>query len=227
MTWQRWTLHRVHASPHVYVIDDFLTDLELNHLFYGIIAKSMFVRSFVDRGDEQVSGVEEEQRTSSFISLPRQVNAKVAGIERKAAEMLGVAVDRVEPLQLVRYQKDQFFGTHHDLGLLLEDGSVDLPPKQAFVKRRLATFFCYLNDVDHGGCTHFPECGDLRVTPKRGRAVLFCNILRDGVPDPLTVHAGEPVKGKPVGRKKRRTENQGNGYDDPVKYGLNVWVCEK
>lgn len=208
VSWKRWTLCQVHDSPHIYVIDDFLSEIELQHLNDSIIAKSRFVRSFVDREDNLSSEVSQEQRTSTFVSLPKQGNSKIAAIERRAADMLGIAADQIEPLQLVRYRQDQFFGVHHDLGSLLDDGTVELPPKQAFCKRRLATFFCYLNDVETG-CTYFPECSDLRVTPTRGRAVLFCNILREGLPDPKTVHAGEPVRG--------------NGN---VKYGLNIWACE-
>jgi 2OG-Fe(II) oxygenase superfamily len=47
----------------------------------------------------------------------------------------------------------------------------------------------------------------LKVRPKPGRAVLWSNVLKDGNPDPRTIHAGLPVR--------RGT-----------KYGINVWICE-
>lgn len=83
---------------------------------------------------------------------------------------------------------------------------MELPPRSLFCKRRVITIFCYLNDVEEGGETCFPEAG-IKVKPKAGRAVVFSNIRANHEPDPRTVHAGEPpIKG--------------------VKYGLNIWICE-
>jgi prolyl 4-hydroxylase len=50
----------------------------------------------------------------------------------------------------------------------------------------------YLNDVELGGETAFPEIG-LTVTAKKGSAVYFeyCNSQEHT--DPLTLHAGLPV----------------------------------
>jgi 2OG-Fe(II) oxygenase superfamily len=66
--------------------------------------------------------------------------------------------------QLVRYKPGEFFGVHHDLGDLQEDGNVALPPRDTSFgsKRRLVTLFCYLNtlpqdssddDVENSGAT--------------------------------------------------------------------------
>lgn len=58
--------------------------------------------------------------------------------------------------------------------------------------RRVSTLVIYLNDVEGGGETMFPEVG-LSVTPKKGSAVYFeyCNSL--GQIDPLSLHCGVPV----------------------------------
>src|SRR5471032_419514 len=50
----------------------------------------------------------------------------------------------------------------------------------------------YLNDVEHGGETIFPEAG-LAVAPRRGSAVYFEYCNADGQLDPLSLHAGAPV----------------------------------
>ena len=209
-------LDQVYTSPNIYTIDGFLSETELLYL-ERVSEQFPFQQSFVDTPDQK-SIRDVEQRTSTFLSLTKLGNATVASIERKAADLLGVSLPSIEPLQLVRYQKGQFFGIHHDLGSLFVDGSVELPPRQPWARRRLATLFCYLNDIKSdadgdtggggGGCTFFPACGDLRIRPKRGMAVLFCNILETGMPDPKTIHAGEPVTG------------------DTVKLGLNIWCCE-
>jgi len=155
-----------------------MTEVELSHFENKIITKSEFSKSFIDDtatdNGSSKTRVDDTHRTSTFLSVQKQADAKIASLERKAADLLGLCTSRLEPLQLVRYRHDQqFFNVHHDLGLLLENGKVELPPKQSFYKRRIATIFCYLNDVKAGGCTHFPACGNLRVKPKRGRAVLF------------------------------------------------------
>jgi prolyl 4-hydroxylase len=199
-------LKLVHKSPNVFVMDDFLTLSELSYC-ETLFETNKFSKSFVDTNDNQ-SIYKEEQRTSSFSSVGKLQNAHVASIERRASHLLGLTVEQMEPLQLVRYRVGEFFGIHHDLGILFDDGSVELPPRNHWTKRRMVTIFVYLNDSD--GCTYFPLLGGkdgLRVTPKRGRAVLFCNILQNGMPDPKTVHAGEPPT---VG----------------MKYGLNIWACE-
>ena len=69
------------------------------------------------------------------------------------------------------------------MGTLLDDGSVE-----AVAPRRIATLFVYLNTLPDGeGCTAFPELG-LNVTPKRGMAVVWCNVQEDLEPDPKVVH---------------------------------------
>lgn len=206
-------LKQVHSSPNIYVIDDFLSASELRYCDSLIESQQKFRKSFVD--NEQHSTLD-EQRTSTFLSLQKLQNANVASMERRAAELLGLTVEQIEPLQLVRYRIGEFFGIHHDMGVLYDDGSVELPTRQAYSRRRLATLFVYLNNVPEqsGGCTSFPECNDLRVQPKRGRALLFSNILENGMPDPQTVHAGEVVSS--------------TGKDNKVvKYGMNIWACEE
>ena len=218
------TLNQVYASPNIYIMDGFLSEAELLYL-ERVSEQFPFQQSFVDTLDQK-SILDVEQRTSTFLSLSKLENATVASIERKAADLFGVSLPSIEPLQLVRYQKGQFFGIHHDLGSLFVDGSVELPPRQPWSRRRLATLFCYINDIKPesiadtnvgeksgggggGGCTFFPACEELRIPPKRGRAVLFCNILETGMPDPRAIHAGEPVT------------------CDTVKLGLNIWCCER
>lgn len=169
-----------------------------------------FQRSYVDKVDTEnsKSTFDNQHRTSTFLSFGKRQDSKCAAIEQRSADLLGCWTSQsVEPLQLVRYFPGQFFGIHHDMGDLDDDGAVALPPKTPYSKRRLVTLFCYLNTVQQGGSTYFPECGDLRVAPKPGRAVLFSNVMANGLPDPQTVHAGEPVK-------------------SGLKYGLNIWICE-
>ena len=57
---------------------------------------------------------------------------------------------------------------------------------------RLATIFTYLNDVDEGGCTYFPEI-DLNIKPKKGTAVIHFPADVNFREDERTLHQGMPA----------------------------------
>lgn len=132
------------------------------------------------------------------------------------------------------------------MGILYEDGSVELPKKATrTAPRRIITILVYLNDFpdECGGATQFPllECanvkscnddgeglssddvntsdGEMRrqkqnqvsclsIQPKKAMAVMWCNVTKDGVPDPRLVHCGQELVG------------------DAIKYAVNIWACE-
>ena len=105
-----------------------------------------------------------------------------------------------ENLQLLRYESGQFYNTHSDY----IPGQIDRPTGV-----RILTFYCYLNDVENGGGTKFPDPSlNITVTPKRGRAVLWPSVLNEepNKKDGRTVHEAMPV---------------GEGS---VKYGANAWI---
>jgi 2OG-Fe(II) oxygenase superfamily len=74
---------------------------------------------------------------------------------------------------------------------------------------RIMTFYMYLNDVEEGGHTGFPDLG-LKIAPKLGRVVMWPNVL-NSEPDEaseMTNHEALPViRG--------------------VKYGANLWFRQK
>jgi len=204
-------LQQVHASPNIYVIEDFLSGQEVDHIMQSKEFRKGFKKSFTDAATHLQNKVD-SNRDSSFVWFGKMQTSVIARIERRASQLFGVTADRVEPLQVVKYRPGQFFGRHHDMGVLFDDGSVELPERPP---RRLTTIFVYLNDVDpsNGGSTRFPglvnEDGiPLEVFPKRGKAVVFCNITGEGTPDERTVHEGCPIL-------------QG------VKYGMNIWTNDK
>lgn len=227
----RLKLKRIHSSPHFYTIDDFFTDKELQKIKEKIVQaekQKRFQKSFVDsqdkmkrKNDEQDSLVEEGkvQRTSSFIHFSKLSDSTIASIENRAADLLSLPNHSIEPLQLVRYEQGNYFHNHHDLGILYEDGSVELPHKSSLTPpRRIITILVYLNDLPDddenpcGGSTIFPSLGkdvdELAIRPKENRAVMWCNIKKDGTPDERLVHRGETL------------------YGDAVKYAMNIWACE-
>jgi prolyl 4-hydroxylase len=116
-----------------------------------------------------------------------------------------------EALQLLKYQVGEGFGDHTDF----------FPPQStdqgdAASGQRVFTAFFYLNDDFKGGETVFPLL-NITVQPKKGRLLLFRNVLRNVPPGrPLIVDG--------------RTMHRGNlvlpGSVEP-KYAMNLWVLEK
>lgn len=93
-------------------------------------------------------------------------------------------------MQVVYYQKNQKYDSHHDWGV------------SGHPESRYITMLMYLSDQPHsraGGETSFPkgitENGQgFKVHPGKGSAVLFYNLLEDGNGDDLALHAALPVR---------------------------------
>ena len=67
-----------------------------------------------------------QHRTSTFLSFSKQQDARIAAIEQRAASLLGCWTSTaIEPLQLVRYLPNQFFGVHQEKN----DWNLDQPLK--------------------------------------------------------------------------------------------------
>jgi prolyl 4-hydroxylase len=200
----RRELRVLHPLPNVFVVERFLLDREVDHLLLLLQQRSrerQMKRSYMN--DSQGLRVVSDYRTSHFTWLGKQQDAIVRSIEERAAGLLSVATDYLEPLQLISYTQGQEFKLHHDTGTLEEDGSIS-----PVFPKRTATIFCYLNTLPEGvGHTAFPALGS-SVQPLRGRAVVFPNLQPDGHPEPLTVHAAEAVHGH------------------IWKFGLNIWASQ-
>ena len=104
----------------------------------------------------------------------------IHALNRRIAAASGTDVARGEPLQLIRYGRDQQYRPHLDA----------IP---GLANQRVLTMLVYLNDVYEGGETVFPG-SRITVRGRTGDALLFANALPDGRPDPATRHAGLPVR---------------------------------
>jgi 2OG-Fe(II) oxygenase superfamily len=165
----------IYKLPNIFVINQFLSPTDVKYFYTYFISKYKFQRSYVDDSGESIlDSVSVERvtskpsrnpyRSSTFISLNKQHNSRIARLEERVASLFGCSSKQIEALQLVRYQSpDQCFHVHHDLGLYNEDtGQVELPNKSIWYQRRIITLFCYLNTVPPscGGATYFPCCTD-------------------------------------------------------------------
>ncbi len=165
------------------------------------LAKNRLQESKVMHGS--VPAVDYKIRSSKTAYLERSDSRLVGEIGERVCKIVACDVNQIEPLQVVHYSKGQLYRPHHDF---FEPGAFD--PK---VGQRLHTFLIYLNDLgpDDGGLTFFPQL-NIRVQPKRGTALYFRDLDREGNPDPRTLHAGEAVLNPKI-----------------EKWAINVWIREK
>jgi prolyl 4-hydroxylase len=129
------------------------------------------------------------ERSSSGTHFRPGENDLIQKIEKRISEATGCPLENGESLQVLNYQIGGEYKPHFDYFAPEDEGS------KIHVMRggqRVSTLVIYLNDVEAGGATIFPEVG-LSVIPKKGSAVYFeyCNSLNQL--DRLSLHGGAPV----------------------------------
>jgi prolyl 4-hydroxylase len=128
-------------------------------------------------------------RTSEGTYFRRAENELIARIETRIAQLTECPLERGEPIQVLHYNPGAEYKPHFDYFDPSESGNRQV---LAMGGQRVATLIMYLNDVQAGGSTVFPEVG-LDVLPRRGSAVFFAYSDSDGRLDPRTLHGGSPV----------------------------------
>lgn len=131
-----------------------------------------------------------QNRTSFGTFFQIKEDDFIARIDLRLSELLKWPIDHAEGLQILRYQVGGEYRPHFDYFPPEDMGS---EKHMAQGGQRIGTLVMYLNDVEDGGETIFPNIG-LSVVPRRGHAVYFgyCNSLNQV--DPLTLHGGAPVR---------------------------------
>jgi prolyl 4-hydroxylase len=124
----------------------------------------------------------------------------VQKVMNRIATITGIGETNYEHLQILRYEKGQYYKTHNDF--------IDYQQNRSS-GARLLTFYVYLSDVDEGGGTKFPHL-NLTVSPKKGRAVLWPSVLNH---DPNS--------------KDNRTNHAALAVNQGIKYGFNAWIHQR
>ncbi len=114
----------------------------------------------------------------------------VARLERRVAELMNCPLRNGEGFQLLHYHPGAGSAPHFDF---LTPGTVANAASLARSGQRVSSLVIYLNDVERGGETVFPEIG-LAVTPRQGHAVHFEYANSRGAVDLKSVHAAAPVE---------------------------------
>ncbi len=131
---------------------------------------------------------EENFRTSESCDMDRW-SPDVRPIDESIAMLLGLDPIYGETMQGQRYAPGQQFRAHHDYFFHTESYWKRVSQDGG---QRTWTAMIYLNDVEEGGATWFPQAG-IRIAPKRGLLLTWNNMSADGSPNLLTLHEGMPV----------------------------------
>lgn len=202
------TLKVISCRPRAFEIEDFLSDVEVQHIL-DLTTTISLQKSQTGTSGRALDDDEVKVRTSRNTWVSREQTPIIDAIYRRAADLLKIdealfrdrADDEVpnypskraitESLQLVHYNVGEEYTAHHDAAY---------PPiYDEHQSTRYATLLLYLNEGMKGGETSFPrwenaDTGEeLKTAPKSGKAVLFYSYLSDGNIDDLSQHAAKPV----------------------------------
>jgi prolyl 4-hydroxylase len=128
-------------------------------------------------------------RNSEGTFFPINDDPFIAMIDARVSALMNLPVENGEGLQILHYDVGGQYTPHFDYFAPSDPGSAR---HVANGGQRVSSLIMYLNDVEDGGSTVFPEL-KLIVGPKKGGAVYFdyCN-SRDQL-DSMTLHGGMPV----------------------------------
>lgn len=127
-------------------------------------------------------------RTSESCDMDR-FSPLVRPIDEKIAHLLGIDPPHGETMQGQRYAPGQQFRAHHDY---FHENMDYWPQMEREGGQRTWTAMVFLNDVEEGGATWFPQAG-IRIPPKRRLLLTWNNMNPDGTPNAMTLHEGMAV----------------------------------
>lgn len=201
------------GAPWVVVFNDFLDDKEVADLIKG--GKMEGYERSTDQGAINEMGEMEKivskTRTSSNAWCMHKCE-RLPGVKSattKIEYVTGIPRVNYESFQLLHYEKNQFYRSHHD-----SSRTDDTP-----AGHRILTFFLYLTDVEEGGETHFSKLG-LSIKPKKGRALVWPSVTDD---DPEFWDARMHHEAKDVIKGEKQAANHWIHLNDYVT--PNQWGC--
>jgi len=175
-----------HLSGGIYFIPDFLADEECRELMMAA-AGSLSVSAMLDESEGEY--VQTASRSSYGARIERGANGLVRRIESRISKLTSLPIAHGEDLQLLRYQVGEEYRPHFDY---FDPATAGGAKMLAHGSQRLASVIMYLCDVEGGGATLFPELS-LAFTPRKGAALLFASMGRDGTLLRTSLHCGCPV----------------------------------
>lgn len=173
--------------PYAFALANLLTPEECAGLIdYG---RSRLRRARVVGADDGGKGQIDPRRTAQEAQIALGETALVARIDRRIQALTGVPASHGEGLLVMRYGVGGEYQPHYDYF------TEDAPGERSHLDRgqRVATLVIYLNDVEAGGETIFPEAG-FSIAPQAGNACYFAYMDAAQRMDASSFHGGAPVR---------------------------------
>ena len=177
------------ADPILYVVNNFLSNDECEAFIDA--SKGKLKPSTVISPDKHI---QHESRTSENCWIEHSANDIVHEVSKRFSILVQMPIRNAAQYQLVYYKKGTQYTPQFDsFDYETEDGKKHWEPGG----HRMITVIAYLNDVEEGGETGFPELG-INIPPTKGDAVVFHNTLPDDAAthpriNPRSLHGGMPV----------------------------------
>jgi prolyl 4-hydroxylase len=133
-----------------------------------------------------------DSRTNSTTSFnPFKMNIILAALRLRISTLTGLS-SGMEIMNILHYTVGQRYEPHFDYIAASDAEAVRLTQGM----QRVLTFLLYLNDDYEGGETRFPRI-PWQHKGRKGNAMFFWNVDRQGKPDQMTLHEGSaPTKGE-------------------------------
>ena len=164
----------------IYSVEEFLNQEECDYMIAAIISELR---------PSQLSSFESDNtfRTSKTCDLGSLNDSLIQEIDQRICKLLGIDESYSEAIQGQYYEVGQEFKPHTDYFEEHEMASHDNGMGQ-----RTFTVMIYLNSLDEGGVTRFPEVAT-EFNPKLGMAVIWSSLNPDGSPNSNSLHHAQPV----------------------------------
>ncbi len=165
----------------LYAIADFLNPAECQHIIEMIdtVAKPSEIFKEVYQDGYRTSYSGDVDREDSIVKM----------VERRICDLLGIELAWSESLQGQRYEPGQEFKQHCDW---FDTNAGYWQEETGRGGQRSWTAMVFLNEVEAGGETTFPNIG-VQIPPQPGALLVWNNALEDGAPNGDTLHAALPV----------------------------------
>ncbi|RXN12291.1 prolyl 4-hydroxylase subunit alpha-1-like protein [Labeo rohita] len=128
-------------------------------------------------------------------------NPVVSRVSQRIADITGLSKESAEDLQIQNYGIGGRYEPHYDAW----DEE----------NERIATFLIYMSDVEKGGATVFPQVG-VALKPKKGSAVFWYNLHKNGNVDLYTEHAGCPVLREQIAQLVKKKKDLLKGFRQSI-----------
>ncbi len=179
------TGNQVNDEPLVCVFEDFLSDSEVEHVLAS--GQPKLKQALVS---SEKFGVTSAGRSGSNCWIPHGYDGVIEKLSLRIAEIVGNGLEYAESLQVIHYNENEQYAPHFDAWDKASQRGQRCMEKGG---QRMVTCLLYLNDVEEGGGTSFPNL-DMEIRAKKGRMVLFHNCHEGStVRHPDSLHGGMPV----------------------------------